>query len=151
MMLAGALTACTAEKTSQEMEWEVQTSKGWIPAKVPSTIMGVLTANGIEPEALMAEDYAKIDKAQFDKGWRYRTSFSLPSLKAGEHALLQFDGISYRANVWLNGQQIADSANMYGTFRQFEFDVTKQVADDNKLEVEVFRALPTRAWVFGAR
>ena len=61
MMLAGALTACTAEKTSQEMEWEVQTSKGWIPAKVPSTIMGVLTANGIEPEALMAEDYAKID------------------------------------------------------------------------------------------
>lgn len=142
MMLAGALTACTAEKTSQKMEWEVQTSKGWIPAQVPSTIMGVLTSNGIESEALTAEDYAKIDKTQFDKGWRYRTSFSLPSLKAGEHALLQFDGISYRANVWLNGQQIADSANMYGTFRQFEFDVTKQVADDNKLEVEVFRAQP---------
>ena len=74
-------------------------TEGWIPAKVPSTIMGVLTDNGIEKEALTADDYANINKSQFDKSWWYRTTFNLPALKEGEHVLLDFDGISYRANV----------------------------------------------------
>lgn len=140
-MLVGALTACT-EKTSQKMEWQLQVGDKWIPAQVPSTVMGVLTANGIEPEALTAEDYARIDKQQFEKSWTYRATFSLPDLKEGEHALLDFDGICYRANVWLNGQQIAYSQQMVGSFRQFEYDVTKQIANDNELIVELFRALP---------
>ena len=104
--------------------------------------MGVLTANGIEPEAMTAEDYAKIDKKQFEKSWWYRTAFHLPALKDGEHVLLDFDGICYRANVWLNGQQIANSQEMAGSFRQFEYDVTKQITNDNVLAVEVFRAQP---------
>lgn len=140
-MLVGALTACT-EKTSQKMEWQLQVGDKWIPAQVPSTVMDVLTANGIEPEALTAEDYARIDKQQFEKSWKYRATFSLPDLKEGEHALLDFDGICYRANVWLNGQQIAYSQQMVGSFRQFEYDVTKQIANDNELIVELFRALP---------
>ena len=45
--------------------WQVQTTDGWIPATVPSTLMGVLTTNGIEPEALTAADYARIDRKQF--------------------------------------------------------------------------------------
>ena len=141
VMLVGALTACT-EKASQEMKWQLQTADGWIPAQVPSTIMGVLTTNGIEPEALTADDYAKIDKKQFDKSWTYRATFQMPALEEGQHALLQFDGISYRANVWLNDQQIADSATMFGAFRQFEYDVTQQISKDNELKVEVFRAQP---------
>ena len=157
-LLSFLLTACT-EKVSQNMAWQVQSSEkvsqtgdilstpdadtdGWIPAQVPSTLMGVLTADGLEPEALTAEDYARIDKTQFDKSWWYRTTFNLPALKEGEHALLDFDGISYRANVWLNGQQIANSQEMAGAFRQFEYDITKAVAQENVLAVEVFRAQP---------
>ena len=159
MMLIGALTACTEKISQQQMTWQVQSSdkvtatgdilstpaadtEGWITAQVPSTLMGVLTANGIEPEALTAEDYAKIDKTRFEKSWWYRTTFNQPALKEGEHVLLDFDGICYRANVWLNGQQIADSQEMAGSFRQFEFDVTKTIAEENVLAVEVFRAQP---------
>ena len=159
MMLALALTACTTEKGTQLMVWQVQSSEkvsqtgdilstpaaqteGWIQAKVPSTIMGVLTDNGIEKEALTADDYAKIDKTQFEKSWWYRTTFNQPALKEGEHVLLAFDGISYRANVWLNGQQIANCQEMAGPFRQFEFDVTQAIAQENMLAVEVFRAQP---------
>ena len=101
--------------------------------------MGVLTGNGIEKEALTAEDYAKIDKTQFEKSWWYRKTFNLPVLKEGEHVLLAFDGISYRANVWLNGQQIANSQEMAGAFRQFEYDVTQATTQENVLAVEVFR------------
>ena len=158
-LLALVLTGCQTGGVREEMVWLVQSSEkvsvggevlstpaaqteGWIKAKVPSTIMGVLTENGIEKEALTAEDYAKIDKTQFEKSWWYRTTFNLPSLKEGEHVLLDFDGISYRANVWFNGQQIANSQEMAGPFRQFEFDVTKDIVQENVLAVEVFRAQP---------
>ena len=140
IMLAGAIWANATSITLDK--WQVKTDNGWINASVPSTLMGVLTANGIEPEALTAEDYARIDKKQFEKSWLYRTTFKMPVLKAGEHAILNFDGICYRANVWLNGQQIADSQEMAGTFRQFEFDVTSKIRQENVLEVEVFRAQP---------
>ena len=140
IMLAGAVLANATSLTLEK--WQVKTDNGWINANVPSTLMGVLTANGIEPEALTAEDYAKIDKKQFEKSWLYRTTFKMPVIKAGEHAILNFDGICYRANVWLNGQQIANSQEMAGTFRQFEFDVTTQIRQENVLEVEVFRAQP---------
>lgn len=140
MMLAGAL-GLHAESFTLE-QWQVRTINGWIPAQVPSTLMGVLTANGIEPEALTAADYASIDKRRFEKSWCYRTTFQLPSLRKGEHVLLSFDGICYRANVWLNGKQIADKQEMAGPFRQFEYDVTKEVAKENELTVEVFRAQP---------
>ena len=158
-LFALLLTGCQTGGERREMMWMVQSSEkvsvggevlstpaakteGWIKAKVPSTIMGVLTENGIEKEALTAEDYAKIDKTQFEKSWWYRTTFEMPELKEGEHALLDFDGICYRANVWLNGQQIANSQEMAGSFRQFEFDVTKAITQENVLAVEVFRAQP---------
>ena len=104
--------------------WQVRLSEAdsWIPATVPSTLMGVLTANGMEPKTVPASCW-------------YRTTFNLPTLKEGEHVILNFDGISYRANVWLNGQQIANSQEMFGTFRQFECDVTKQISQKNELIV----------------
>lgn len=36
--------------------WQVRLpdTDNWIPASVPSTLMGVLTANGIEPETVPA-------------------------------------------------------------------------------------------------
>ena len=114
---------------------------GWIPATVPSTLMGVLTANGIEPEALTAADYQRIDRKQFETSWWYRTEFVFPNnIKKDERYILNFDGICYRANVWLNGKKIADKNDMFGSFRQFSFDITKEVRQENVLAVEVFRA-----------
>ena len=127
---------------------------GWYAATVPSTLMGILTANGIEPEALTAADYQRIDKHQFDASWWYRTTFNLDDLKveskgfnlntqnSKKRVLLSFDGISYRANIWLNGHLVADKDAVAGTYRQFTLDVTPYVGEKNVLAVEVFRAQP---------
>ncbi len=77
---------------------------GWYMATVPSTIMGVLTADGVELEALTADDYQRIDKKRFDVSWWYRTTFHLKQ-RSKEHVLLSFDGISYRAFT-LNGRDV---------------------------------------------
>ena len=120
---------------------------GWYEATVPSTIMGVLTTDGVEPEALTAEDYQRIDKKRFDVSWWYRTTFEVQSSKfkvqsLKERVLLSFDGICYRANIWLNGHLMAGKDEVAGTYRQFTFDVTPYVREQNVLAVEVFRAQP---------
>ncbi|HEY2352861.1 MAG TPA: glycoside hydrolase family 2 protein, partial [Candidatus Acidoferrum sp.] len=52
---------------------------------------------------------------------------------------LHFNGINYRANVWLNGEKIADAKDVAGTYRTFEFNVTKLLkrGAPNALAVEV--------------
>ena len=65
--------------------------------------------------------------------------FSVPNDIKGRVVTLHFDGISYKANVWLNGSRIADSETMKGMFRRFEFDVSSKLNYDakNVLAVQV--------------
>ena len=112
----------------------------WYKADVPSTVMGALTEeNGLYADAFMGRNYAEIDREQFDTTWWYRTSFNVPALKEGQRAELAFDGVSYRADVWLNGKQVASADEFFGPFRQFSFDVTDLLAEENYLAVKVYR------------
>ena len=46
------------------------------------------------------------------------------------HTLLTFKGINYKADIWLNGKQIANSSEVVGTFRSFDFDVSRKLRSD---------------------
>ncbi|HLO59497.1 MAG TPA: beta galactosidase jelly roll domain-containing protein [Bacteroidales bacterium] len=112
----------------------------WYAASVPSTIMGVLTANGLYKDIFKADSIKNVDTAQFRQSWWYRTEFALPAVNEKQHIRLFFDGISFYANIWLNGKQIASKDSTYGIFRTFSFDITKVVnKETNVLAVEVFR------------
>jgi len=157
------LVSCTSTETvvAQEIllsqDWAVQSSakigqdgkalsssgintKDWYPASVPSTVMGTLTQNGLYKDLLIGTNYKDADKSIFDVSWWYRTNFKLPKIEKGEHIKLQFDGLTYRANIWLNGEQIASKDDVYGPFCRFSFDITNKVQNDNVLAVEIFRA-----------
>ena len=58
---------------------------------------------------------------------------------------LHFDGINYRANIWLNGQKIADASDVLGTFRAFEFPIDSllEPGKPNALAVEIFAPTET--------
>ncbi len=114
----------------------------WYDAIVPSTVMGTLIHNGIYTDVLEGMNYENIDKSLFDTTWWYRTEFELPRLEKGQHASLMFDGISYAANIWLNGKQIAARDSVYGTFRRHRLDITDVAQEKNILAVEIFRAQP---------
>ena len=64
----------------------------------------------------------------------------MPESYQNRDVWLHFDGINYRANVWLNGKKIADAADVAGAFRVFEFNVTAwiQAGKPNALAVEIF-------------
>ena len=127
------------EKLEQLSQKDYNDSE-WLAAQVPSTVMGILSKLPEYENVLDAETYYQVDKTIFDKGWIYRTEFEIPTNAAQKTTLLHFEGISYRANVWLNGQQVASADTVFGPFRQFEFNITPHIqVGQNILAVEVIR------------
>jgi len=115
-------------------------TSNWYPATVPSTVMGTLTKNGLYAGLLEGTNYKTADRTPFDSSWWYRTEFKISKKEKGQHYSLQFEGLSYRANIWLNGKLIASKDDIYGPFCRFSFDITNLIEDNNILAVEVFRA-----------
>ncbi len=69
--------------------------------------------------------------------------FSVSENQAAENADLIFEGINYRANIWLNGRQIAATNETYGAFRIFKLDVSGELKPGgNIVAVEIFPPQP---------
>ena len=74
------------------------------------------------------------------KPYWYRTTFPVPAGDKGRHFQLIFKGINYRAAVWVNGRQVADSTQMVGMFAEYSLDVSKfiQAGQENGLAVKIY-------------
>ena len=123
----------------------IEIHDGWIlqgkyKATVPSTVMGVLTANGEYAGILEDTAYQDIDTTRFDHPWTYTNKFTLTQSDRSGHVFLQLDGISYRANIRINGTLIGDTSTVYGTYRRHRFDITSIAKASNTIEIELFRA-----------
>lgn len=135
--------------------------RGWYPATLPSTVLSALIQARVYPEPYNGMSLRSIPGTSYPVGtnfsnvlmppdspfrhsWWYRTDFKLPAGYKGKSLWLGFDGISFRANVWLNGRRIASADEMAGAWRLFEFNVTAAARPDdtNSLAVEVFPPLP---------
>ena len=112
----------------------------WSKAEVPSTVLGTLVSDNIYKDVYVGDNLNKIPTEQFQKPWWYRTEFSLLHNRNDKYVKLEFEGINYRATIWLNGKRIAISDSIYGSFRMFTIDVSKIINRNGKnvLAVEVF-------------
>src|ERR1041385_7471513 len=78
------------------------------------------------------------DDSPFKCSWWYRVEFGLEPTADRLQKWLHFNGINYRANIWINGKQIAGDKEAVGTWRAFEYNVTEALAKGkNVLAVEV--------------
>jgi exo-1,4-beta-D-glucosaminidase len=118
-------------------------SEQWVEASVPTTVMGALTDAGIYENPFFGDNLAKIPTVPFEKPWWFRKVFFIENFNAQQESLrLLIDGINYRANIWLNGKQIASQDTLFGAFRQFEIDVTGLVQANNMLAFEIIPPKP---------
>lgn len=136
-------------------------TQGWYPATLPSTVLSALVEDKVYPDPYVGmnlrsipgtnypifEDFSNIQmppSSPFRRSWWYRTEFQLPTEYQGKTLWLDFDGINYRANVWMNGAQVATSERLAGTWRLFRFDVTSAAkpGDNNALAIEVLPPQP---------
>ena len=116
----------------------------WYPTTIPATVAGVLTKEGVYPDPFVGMNllewpgvfYPLRGKSvkpkqpstnPFKVGWWFRNEFDLPANMKGRNITLHFEGISYRADIWINGKQIADTGYVAGAMRRFTFDITKDV------------------------
>ncbi len=128
----------------------------WIQAKVPTTVVAAQVKSGRLPDPFYAMNLRQYPGVSYPVGfnfsnipmppdspyavsWWYRKEFTLPTRFAGKTVWLNFRGINYRANIFLNGKQIANSNEIAGAWRTYEFNVTSAVKPGtNVLAVQVW-------------
>ena len=134
---------------------------GWIPTTVPATVVAAQVAAGVindpyysmnlrdlsgmdYPLGSMFSNLAMLDDSPYKCGWWYRTQFRLPTSFSGHSVALHLDGVNYRADVWLNGKQIASKNEIAGTWRVFELNLSSGLhyLGENILAIEVFPPTP---------
>ncbi|MBQ0006391.1 MAG: hypothetical protein KBS57_03190 [Alistipes sp.] len=123
-------------------EWEVRraadgNSESWIPAKVPSTVAVAYRDAGLLKDIRYDDNLSVIDDDWYVSDFEYRTSFAKPAYKeSGERVILNFDGISWKADVTLNGKEVG---HIDGSFIRARFDITDYLQDKNELKVLIHR------------
>ena len=111
---------------------------GWhaIP-RMPATVLQTLQEDGTYPNLYYGTNLAAIPQDLYKQDWWYRTTFTAP---AGHTTyLLEFPGINYRAEIWLNGHMIAGNTQIVGMHTGHELDVSRWVnqGGPNALAVKV--------------
>jgi len=120
------LTRCAAAAAAnpREVEWSNVTYDAMVPGTVAASLIGKFDAD--RP--------ITIDYDDFD--WWYECEFDL-DLEDASSSSLVFDGLATIAEVWLNGEKIHRSRNM---FRAYRIDISELVNAKNTLSI-VFRSI----------
>lgn len=157
LMSATQVKGGGAEVSSPDYKGDVS----WFDARVPSTVLTALVANKVYPDPHIGMNNMLIPDANdsfnvaygLDKysylphiknPWKdpywYRTTFQVKAADPSKRFELIFDGINYRAEVWMNGHLIADSSKMVGMFAKYNFDVTPYIkaGKTNAVAVKIY-------------
>lgn len=105
------------------------------------TIMGCLIKAGVynDSDLFFSDNLAKFDSDPFDfsgPSW-YRYQFSSSPVK-GQHYFLETNGITSKADIYWNGQQLANSTTQVGAYAGHTYDITSSMAKDNALLIQVY-------------
>ncbi|WLT30907.1 discoidin domain-containing protein [Geothrix sp. PMB-07] len=96
----------------------------WLPATVPGTVLASYVAAGAVADPTYGDQQLAVSDSYFYADFWYRNTFTVPVLSAGQRRWLCFDGINWKAEVYLNG---VDIGRIEGAFSRKRFDVTDQL------------------------
>jgi exo-1,4-beta-D-glucosaminidase len=110
----------------------------WYPIRrMPATVLQILQEDGVYPDLYFGKNLReKVPQDLYKQDWWYRTTFNAP---VSGFYILEFPGINYRAEIWLNGNKIADNKEVAGMYVTHEFNVTQWIKQgaENVLAVKV--------------
>jgi exo-1,4-beta-D-glucosaminidase len=150
-------SACKLQADGEQISTTAYHPEGWYKTSVPATVLTVQVNSGVYRQPYFGTNLRDIpgttypighnfanlpmpDDSPYRCGWWYRKEFEVPAAEKGRTLWLRFGGINYRADIWLNGKRIADSSQVAGAYRTYEFDVTDKIVygKPNVLAVETF-------------
>jgi exo-1,4-beta-D-glucosaminidase len=155
-------SACKIADSGATISTSSYHPQGWYTTTVPSTVLAAQIASGEFKDPFygmnlrkipggdykLGEDFANFpmpDNSPYRCGWWYRKSFRVAAADNGKTFWLQFGGINYRADIWVNGRRIADKSAVAGAYRTYDFNVTDAIVpnSENVVAVEVFAPTET--------
>lgn len=121
------ISARKVTDTGSAISQSAYATSHWYPIhRMPATVLQILEEDGVYPNLYYGMNLAtEIPQDLYKQDWWYRTSFQVP---AGQKIYwLDFPGVNYRAEIWLNGKRIADSKHVVGMYVAHEFNVTDAI------------------------
>jgi exo-1,4-beta-D-glucosaminidase len=150
-------SSCKVEKPGEVISTAQFSPAGWYAVTVPTTVSAALVKAKVFPNPDYGMNLRKFPGMDYPIGgnfsnipmqqdspfivpWWYRKQFTLPASYKGKTIWLDFNGINYRANIFLNGKKIAGKDDVAGAWRTYEFNVTDaaRAGAVNVLAVEVY-------------
>jgi exo-1,4-beta-D-glucosaminidase len=117
---------------------------GWHQVRsMPATVLEALRADGTYPDPYYGRNLLdRVPQDLYQQDWWYRTTFGAP---VGHSTYqLNFPGINYRAEVWLNGHLVAGSDEIVGMYVDHDLDVTRWITP-GRPNVLAVKVTPERA------
>jgi hypothetical protein len=140
-LLTGGWELAEASKVtaaSQSLFSSNLNTDNWYNATVPGTVLTSLVNQGVYPDPYFGLNNLAIPDSLCRIDWWYRIAFKLPKENSNKNTWLVFNGINYRAEVWLNGKQLG---TINGAFRHGEFNASDCIKRDGE-NVLVVHILP---------
>ena len=112
---------------------------GWYAIhRMPATVLETLEEDGVYPNLYCRKELARERSARTVQAGLV-VSDDVQSAGRATVYLLDFPGINYRAEIWLNGQMIADNKHVVGMYSAHELNVTQWIkrGESNMLAVKV--------------
>jgi exo-1,4-beta-D-glucosaminidase len=116
----------------------------WYPIRrMPATVLETLQEDGVYPNLYFGMNLlTEVPQDLYKQDWWYRTSFEVPP---GQKIYwLELPGINYRAEIWLNSKQVADSQHVVGMYVAHEFNISEFI-EPGKPNVLAIKVTPERA------
>jgi beta-mannosidase len=98
----------------REWEWHVKPDKawdtpGWLPARVPGSVLDDLVRAGVAPSPYHERDSLLCEWVP-ERAWVYRRRF-------GGAGVLEFAGVDHAATVFVDGEEVASHEGAFTPFR----------------------------------
>jgi len=116
--------ASEVSATGEQISQAVFNDKKWIAATVPGTVLTTYLNNGLIPDPNFGDQQLLISDEYFTVDFWYRNSFVIPKTYAGKHIFLNFNGINWKADIFVNGN---NAGRIEGAFIRGKFDITPYV------------------------
>ena len=155
-------SSCKVEEKGEVVSTPKFQAKGWLTVNVPTTVFAAQLKHKVFPDPYFGMNLRSVPGVTYPIGsnfsnipmqqdspylvpWWYRKEFLIPTSFKGKTIWLNFHGINYRANIFLNGKQVANSDDVAGAWRSYEFNITDgaKVGETNVLAVQVFSPTET--------
>jgi len=108
-----------------------------IPATVPATVLSSYVNAGALPDMNHDDNLMMASESFFDGDFIYYRHFDQPDEMQGKRVFLNFDGINWKAEVWLNGNYLG---RIDGTFKRGKFDITPYLKKEKNYLKVIIRA-----------